>query len=156
MSENGVKHDSDKTRYDLVPSEALEMVAKIFTMGAKKYNDDNWKFVEEKRYISALMRHLEAHRQGKFLDSESGLPHLAHVATNALIMLQKFVIKDQDFIDKAVKKSYNTYSDVELDFMEAEAEKIRKLYINKEEFIQEVKENVSEIIEKQADYLFDV
>lgn len=90
QTEEGFKLDEDKLRYDLVPSEALQEVVKVLTMGAKKYSDDNWKHVPDlqQRYYAACMRHLEAHRQKYISDSESGLSHLAHAICCLFFMLQ--------------------------------------------------------------------
>lgn len=86
--EAGAKYDSDKTRFDLVQPEFVESVAKVLTFGAKKYEPNNWQNVEnaEDRYYAALCRHLTAWREGEKIDPESGLPHLAHVATNVMFL----------------------------------------------------------------------
>jgi hypothetical protein len=61
------------------------------TFGAKKYARDGWKSLPdfENRYLAALIRHLVAYQNGEFTDPESGLPHLAHVLTNATFLLWK-------------------------------------------------------------------
>ena len=86
----GMKFDSDKLRYDLVPPSALEKIVEVLTYGAKKYAPENWKKVEEpeRRYIAAAMRHIEAFRKGERLDPESGLPHLAHAACCLMFILE--------------------------------------------------------------------
>lgn len=86
----GVKHDADKLRYDLVPVEAMKMVVRVLTHGARKYDDDNWKQVSglQDRYYAAAMRHLEVFREGVNIDYDSGLPHLAHAACCILFKLQ--------------------------------------------------------------------
>jgi len=88
--EEGVKSDSGKLRYDLVPVEALAEVVKVLTFGAQKYADDNWKIVSdaEKRYTAASMRHGEQYRAGEVKDVESGLNHLAHRICCDLFRLQ--------------------------------------------------------------------
>lgn len=88
----GVKHDQDKPHMNLLLQEvpnALVEVSKALRMGEEKYGRGNWRIVENKedRYLAALMRHLVAIHQGEHKDSESGLSHLAHVAVNALFLL---------------------------------------------------------------------
>lgn len=85
---SGVKHDHDKLRYDLIPPQPMKDVASVLTYGAAKYSPDNWTRVSdgERRYYAAAMRHLEQWRLGETLDSESGLPHIAH-ATACLMFL---------------------------------------------------------------------
>lgn len=83
-----LKFDSTKLCYDLIPSEALLELAKVMTYGAKKYKPNNWKECNEtRRYVAALMRHLEAYRMGEMIDQDSGLPHLAHVLANASFLI---------------------------------------------------------------------
>ena len=78
-----------KDRWDLIPMDCVEDVVKILTFGAEKYQPNNWQKVEngEDRYYAALMRHLVAHRKGEIIDPESGMLHLAHVATNAIFLM---------------------------------------------------------------------
>ena len=89
MSE-GKKFDVGKTRLELIPTELIKGVGEVLTFGAQKYDADNWrKFKKEdhRRLVGAAMRHLEAYRNGEYLDNESGLPHLAHAATNMGFLL---------------------------------------------------------------------
>ena len=88
MKDIGKKDDLGKLRYDLLPVQPLEDVVKVLTFGARKYADNNWQLVPEAkaRYTAALMRHFELWRKGELLDLDSHLPHLAHVACNALFL----------------------------------------------------------------------
>ncbi len=88
-AETGRKDDQGKLRYDLIPTEALEALASVLTYGARKYKPEGWRWVEDanSRYYAALMRHLEAWRQGEHQDPESELPHMAHVLANATFLL---------------------------------------------------------------------
>lgn len=83
----GMKYDSDKLRWDLLAWDAVEAIVDVYTYGAKKYADNNWKLVGKERYFSALCRHLIAHQTGEKIDKESGRSHLAHVAWNAITLL---------------------------------------------------------------------
>lgn len=86
-----IKHDKGKGRWSLLPYDALRWVVKVMTFGAIKYSDDGWcsSTTEETqaRYEDALFRHYDAYKAGEILDPESGMPHLAHLATNALFIL---------------------------------------------------------------------
>ena len=79
-SEQGTKHDTNKPRFDLIPAKAELALAQVLTFGAEKYAPDNWRIVPDakQRYIAAALRHINAARSGEAMDSESGLPHLAH------------------------------------------------------------------------------
>jgi len=83
----GIKHDSGKLRPGLFPVECFEEISKVLTYGANKYAPDNWKKVAPDRYIDAMWRHYIAWRTGEERDSESGLSHAAHFATNAVFLL---------------------------------------------------------------------
>lgn len=84
----GVKFDTGKPRWDLLPLSQVEDVVKVLTGGSLKYSDDNWKKIPniQDRYFAAAMRHLTAQRNGERLDSESGLPHLSHAVCCLLFM----------------------------------------------------------------------
>ena len=90
MGENA-KYDQGKNRLDLVFPSIIEEIGFIRTYGVQKYKDpDNWKRIDnaKQRYTAAAMRHFEAWRKGEKLDSESGLRHLAHCATNIMFLLE--------------------------------------------------------------------
>ena len=80
----GLKFDTGKLQYSLIPTETTKALAEVLTFGARKYAPNNWMLVEngKTRYLDALYRHLEAFRSGETLDPESSLHHLAHALTN--------------------------------------------------------------------------
>lgn len=85
-----IKNDrkDNKTRWELLPLDCIEDVARVYTEGAKKYGDNNWQNLDNgyERYKGALLRHLYASETNEF-DQETGCRHLAQVAWNALAML---------------------------------------------------------------------
>ena len=89
---SGAKFDEGKVRFDLLLPEWELAVAKVMTHGAGVHGDNSWQTVPngENRYYAALRRHLNAFRSGEELDKESGLPHLAHVAVNAMFLMTLF------------------------------------------------------------------
>ena len=92
-----IKYDNDKPMMSLLEPDFIEGMAKVLTMGAKKYSKDNWKLCEDKsRYEDALYRHMNEYLKGREFDTESELPHLAHVAVNAMFL--------QYFIDEGFRK----------------------------------------------------
>ena len=77
----GQKFDSDKLRYELLPPELLEEVARVLTFGAHKYSARNWELgMAWSRPFGALMRHMWAWWRGEEKDPETGYSHLAHAA----------------------------------------------------------------------------
>lgn len=82
----GRKFDDGKLRYSLLPWDSIEEVVKVLEYGAKKYDVDNWKTVKNGpvRYLDAAHRHMAAIMNNESLDTDSGLLHAAHAATNLL------------------------------------------------------------------------
>jgi len=88
MSE-GRKNDSGKPRISLLSSDAIIEIAKVATMGAEKYDDNNWrKGMKWSRLMDAAERHLLDYNKGYRIDKESKLSHLAHVAWNIMALLE--------------------------------------------------------------------
>ena len=96
----GMKFDEDKLRWDLLPYDAVEKIVEIITHGAKKYAPENWKKVDEQRYIGALMRHLVAYISGEDYDKDSGFSHLSHVGCNVLFLIWLFENKVKHYPEK--------------------------------------------------------
>ena len=85
---HGVKFDYGKTRYDLVPVEAVAALASILTHGAEKYGDRNWeKGMDWSRPYGSLLRHLFAWWARENIDPESGKPHLWHAICNLAFLI---------------------------------------------------------------------
>ena len=93
MSETEVKQDKGKNRLDLLPWDAIDEVGKVLTYGVNKYPkpEENWRVNSKpediKRYKAAILRHFSRIEQGELVDPESGLEHMAHIATNALFII---------------------------------------------------------------------
>lgn len=84
-----MKYDGGKLRWGLLPWVSVEWVVKVLMYGAQKYDDHSWQNLEnaEERYLDALTRHLVEIQKGRVIDPESKLPHIAHVACNALFLV---------------------------------------------------------------------
>jgi len=77
----GQKFDADKARYDLIPPEIEEAIAKVLTFGAAKYGERNWELgMRWGRPYAALRRHMSAWWGGEDNDPETGMPHTWHAA----------------------------------------------------------------------------
>ena len=89
----GMKFDAGKPMAGLMVSDfanALLAVAEVSTFGVKKYAPHSWATVPNarERYNDALYRHLFLAAAGEAQDQESALLHAAHVAWNALALLE--------------------------------------------------------------------
>jgi len=78
-----------KTPLGLIPPHAMEQTAWVHKLGADKYGPWNWREtgVCASTYVNAILRHLNAWRDGEDLDPESGISHLAHIACSANILM---------------------------------------------------------------------
>lgn len=87
--QEGMKFDERKLRYDLILPSILEYLAFVYTYGAIKYDDNNYKKLDDidKRYEGALFRHFQDHRKGNKFDKDSGLLHAGQVFWNAGTLL---------------------------------------------------------------------
>ncbi len=84
-----------KLRYDLIPPDFLEFLARVFGYGAEKYDDNNWmKGLNQSETYACHMRHIQKWWAGENLDEDdpvsgqkgSGLPHLWHALWNVGVM----------------------------------------------------------------------
>ena len=89
----GVKNDSGKLEWDLLPIEPVEEIIRVLMYGKQKYSKDNWKKVPESktRYYNALMRHITAWQKGEKFDPETKLSHLSHAGCCLLFLLHEEV-----------------------------------------------------------------
>jgi len=86
----GKKFDGEKPRLYLLPPKTLVEVGKVLTYGAAKYDEHNWKKLDnlQNRYTGAALRHLFAHMDGEDLDEETNLDHLAHAICCLMFKLE--------------------------------------------------------------------
>lgn len=84
----GLRYDSGKLRFDLIPPEADIALAEILTFGARKYADRNWELgMDWSRCVASLKRHLSRWESGEVTDPETGKPHLWHLLCNVAFLV---------------------------------------------------------------------
>ena len=122
---SGVKYDTGKIRYDLVPPEIEEALAKVFTIGAIKYKPRNCETgFEYGRLYAAARRHMAEWAKGYDTDNDSGLPHLCASAWSLLMIylcqVRGIGVDDRSphLLEKAKESSVNgvTSSGTEVEF----------------------------------------
>ena len=59
----GKKFDNEKPKMYLLPPKALIEVSKVLTFGAQKYDEENWRKLDnlQNRYTAVSYTHLRAH-----------------------------------------------------------------------------------------------
>lgn len=81
---------------DLIPGYPLMRLAEVYTIGASKYSDDNWRSgISYKRIFAAMLRHAWKWFMGETFDSQDGQHHLASVAWGAFTLMEYEVTKHQ-------------------------------------------------------------
>lgn len=82
------RFDLGKVRWELLPDDVLEKVAEIYTHGALKYDEENWrKGMQWKRCIGSMKRHTKAFTTGEDIDPDSKCLHLGQIIWNAITLL---------------------------------------------------------------------
>lgn len=88
-SSTGGRKAGNDERYGLIPAEPLRMLARHFGVGAKKYDDHNWrKGYDWSLSYDALNRHLWQFWNGEDIDEETGTPHIVAVAWHAMVLAE--------------------------------------------------------------------
>ena len=78
-----------KVPLGLFPKAALEAVSRVLQHGADKYGLWNWRSepIDAMTYSHAMMRHLQAWKEGEDIDPDSGESHLAHIMASCAIAM---------------------------------------------------------------------
>lgn len=163
--EKALRYNEDKLKMSLVPTELIEGVAGVLTYGANKYTvrdeegnittrgDNNWrKGLPWMSVIDSLERHLLAFKKGEDLDSESGLLHLAHAATNIAFLMNYYGSHPEldDRIHRTLNKPRITLDvdDIVCDYVAAYCEKYNLKPPNCWKFDPNMDERIQEMIKK--------
>ena len=104
----GKKDDTGKPEFDRLSFEAISVMNAVHKFGDSKYEEGNWKEgLHIRRLLNASLRHIFQTISGNFMDSESGLPHVAHAAVNLEMVLHYLIYHDKyaKFIDIKDKNS---------------------------------------------------
>jgi hypothetical protein len=105
----GRKFDGGKLEYGLLPAAALKATVDVLTLGAQKYERDNWKHVPDakRRYFDALQRHLWDWKMGETFDPETGRSHLAHAMCCLMFLYEHDVDPWQEVVEKAAANAFS-------------------------------------------------
>jgi len=84
------RKNSGKPRLALIDAYFQEELAKVLSMGAIKYDSDNWRIgLPWTEVLDSLERHVMQFKSLDYSDEdeESKLHHMAHVACNAMFLV---------------------------------------------------------------------
>lgn len=99
---SGVKNDNGKPIVgDMlrVFSNSLMAIGECMTCNAEAHPEpDDWKKIDNafRRLTNAMIRHLLKYMAGKELDEDDNIPHLVHVAWNALAICELYLEKNNE------------------------------------------------------------
>jgi hypothetical protein len=92
VDQGAARANAGKPPLHLLPLDALVPVAWVLAFGAEKYSARGWEAAAAEGVFSwvdclrAILSHCSKLMVGQRLDGESGLPHVAHIACNALFL----------------------------------------------------------------------
>lgn len=92
----------ESSRFRFCPTQIVRDVTEVRMYGNAKYkSSDNWKTVEMRRYVDALLRHtLEFVDNPESVDAESGIPHYKRMACNMAFICEMMAgrVKKRDSV----------------------------------------------------------
>lgn len=97
-NDTALRFNEGKARLSLLldAPHAVEGVVEVLEYGCKKYSRSNWKKgLNHTEVIDSMLRHISSYLKGEDVDKESGLPHVDHVATNAIFLSELVRIKPE-------------------------------------------------------------
>lgn len=114
-TEGGRKFDGDKLEYGLLPAYALMATVDVLTLGAQKYERDNWIHVPDakRRYFDALQRHLWSWKMGEVNDRETGRSHLAHAMCCLMFLYEHDTIYSDAYKAITERAAKNAFDEIQ-------------------------------------------
>lgn len=86
-----IRFNEGKVQWSLLDFKAFETVVRVLEFGKNKYGAENWKLsFDRNALLESAQRHLVELFSGNELDSETGLPHAAHVISNMMFYIHHF------------------------------------------------------------------
>ncbi len=104
----GTRHNAGKPPFSILleAHNAVEGVSKVLEFGSIKYDRGNWRNgLHHTKICDSLLRHLSLYLSGEDFDEESNLPHVHHVACNAIFLAE--MIATHPHLDDRAKVNYN-------------------------------------------------
>lgn len=93
MTEKAKHFDTGKPDLSQLPYASLAAIAEVFMYGATKYGKANYeRGFESWKLVASALRHIYKYQAGEDKDDESGLSHLAHAATNLIMLMHTIAL----------------------------------------------------------------
>lgn len=112
----GLRYNTGKIRYELIPTHLLADTARVLEFGANKYHAWNWaRGIGYSSVIGCIKRHLAAIERGEDIDPESGFRHTGHLICNLLFLEHYMNMKGKgeawDLLDDRPHEWFNNNPD---------------------------------------------
>ena len=109
--EGGTKLDTKKPRVSLISPLFMFSVAEVFSKGAEKYGDNNWRQgIKVTRLLDACLRHIFIFLAGEDFDPDLNTHHLANAAAELAMALEMYYTRpdldDRFNIDKDILQHF--------------------------------------------------
>lgn len=88
-------YKAGKPKMHLLHWRGIEEVAYVREWGNEKHGGDNMHLTEKEDLLDAIVRHTACMYMGNTLDAESGRHHGAHIATNALYLVERYKLEEE-------------------------------------------------------------
>lgn len=99
-SSTGAEKGTKDARYDLIPVPALDYLARLYGIGARKYAEHNWRLgYDWSKSYAAAQRHMNAFWQGEDIDPETQVPHVINAAFH-MFALATYLTEHPEFDDR--------------------------------------------------------
>lgn len=100
LPKSAMRFDENKLRFDLLPPEVLIELTRVYSMGALKYDDHNWrKGMKWSKVYRCIFSHVLKWALGQTVDKETGCHHLMLAAWNCctlfMYQLHKLGVDDR-------------------------------------------------------------
>jgi hypothetical protein len=100
----GKRFNKGKSAVEQIPYEAEEEIGMVFLAGEAKYGKNNWRDgLPFTQFIGCAKRHMGKFSKGINLDKETKRNHIAHAATNLIMLL--WMIENRPDLDDRWKKN---------------------------------------------------
>jgi hypothetical protein len=99
-SSTGASKGTKDARYDLIPIPALDLLARLYGFGAKKYAAHNWRLgYDWSKSYAAAQRHMNAFWSGEDIDPETQVPHPINAVFH-MFALATYLTEHPEFDDR--------------------------------------------------------
>jgi len=101
-SQKALRYNEGKLDWTLLDFKSLEPLVETMMYGSGKYEPFNWQKPcdDPRQHLQSAMRHLTAIIDGEEYDKESGIRHIGHLMSNAMMFAYHTPMPNKNPLDK--------------------------------------------------------